>query len=98
MFAVFGSAKAALRSVAQHIALEFGPKGIHVGHIVIDGLVNGERVNKFGYGLGYLFRKLKGRNGSLLPDAIAENYWQVYLQPPTAWVHELDLRPFREKY
>lgn len=97
-FGGFAAAKAGLRIHAQAMAREFGPKGIHVGHVVIDGVVDGERAGKFGYGLGKAYLLTKGEDGALHPDAIAEAYWQLHLQPRSAWTHELDLRPFKEEF
>ena len=93
-FAHFASMKAGLRMLAQALAREYGPQGIHVAHFVIDGVVDGERVrNLFGSYIDNL-----GEDGSLSPDAIAEAYWFVHTQPKSAWTHELDLRPFKENW
>lgn len=97
-FGGFASAKAGLRAFAQSMAREFGPKGIHVAHVVIDGVVDGDRVRSFGHGAGKAYLLTKGEDGSLDPDAIAEAYWQLHLQPRSAWTHELDLRPFKEEF
>lgn len=94
MFAAFASAKAGLRAVAQSMAREFGPQGIHVAHVVIDGAVNGDRVRTLLP--GYL--EAKGENAGLSPEAIAETYWMLYRQPRSAWTHELELRPFAETW
>ena len=93
-FAHFAAAKAGLRAVAQAMAREFGPQGLHVAHVVIDGGINGERLRT------YIpqFVAAKGEDGLLDVDAIAESYWQVHVQHPTAWTHELDLRPFKEPF
>ncbi len=93
-FAHFSSAKGALRNLTQSLAREYGPKGVHVGHVVIDGVVNGDMVrSRFA---DYL--DAKGNNGALEPDAIAEAFWQLHVQHPSAWTHELDLRPFKEDW
>lgn len=97
-FAAFAAAKAGLRIHAQAMAREFGPKGIHVAHIVVDGLVDGDRASGFGYGLGKALLFSKGDDGSLHPDAIAEAYWQLHCQHRSAWTHELDLRPYKEVF
>jgi NAD(P)-dependent dehydrogenase (short-subunit alcohol dehydrogenase family) len=93
-FLAFASAKAALRAVAQGLAREFGPLGIHVAHIVIDGVIQGEyAATKFP---DYVHSK--GENGVLAVDAIADAYWALHRQPASAWTHELDLRPFKEPF
>jgi len=97
-FGAFAAAKAGLRAHAQAMAREFGPKGIHVAHVVVDGVVAGDRAAKFGYGVGKALLLSKGEDGALQPEAIAEAYWQLHLQHRSAWTHELDLRPFKEKF
>jgi NAD(P)-dependent dehydrogenase (short-subunit alcohol dehydrogenase family) len=93
-FIAFASAKAALRSLAQSAAREYGPQGIHVAHIVIDGGIDGERLRT-----GAPERvAAAGEDGLLHPDAIAESYWHLHEQPRSAWTHELDLRPFKERF
>ena len=93
-FAGFASAKAALRALAQSAAREFGPQGIHVAHVVVDGAIDGDRINTFLPGL----KKERGEDGLLDPDAIADNYWHLYTQPRSAWTHEIDLRPWSETW
>lgn len=93
-FGGFASSKAALRMLAQSCAREFGPAGLHVAHVVIDGAVDGDRINR-------LMPKLKdklGEEGLLDPDAIAENYWNLHCQKRSAWTQELDLRPWSENW
>jgi NAD(P)-dependent dehydrogenase (short-subunit alcohol dehydrogenase family) len=93
-FLAFASAKAALRAVAQGLAREFGPQGIHVAHIIIDGAIEGEyAATKFPD-----YVRSKGENGLLSVEAIAEAYWALHRQPASAWTHELDLRPFKEPF
>jgi NAD(P)-dependent dehydrogenase (short-subunit alcohol dehydrogenase family) len=94
MFGGFAQGKAALRALAQSCAREFGPKGLHVAHVVIDGAVDGNRINTL---LPDLKDKL-GDNGLLEPDGIAENYWHIHMQPRSAWTHELDVRPWAETW
>lgn len=93
-FAHFGAAKAALRNLAQALAKDYGPRGIHVGHVVVDGVINGEMVR------GFLADYLEhlGEDGSLEPDAIAEAFWFLHSQPRNAWTFEVDLRPFKENW
>ena len=93
-FAHFAAAKGALRNLAQSLAREYGPKGIHVGHVIIDGVVNGAIVRERFQ--GYL--ESKGDQGALEPDAIAETFWQLHIQSRSAWTHEIDLRPFKEDW
>lgn len=93
-FLAFASAKAALRAVAQGFAREFGPQGIHVAHVVIDGVIRGDYARERFAG----FVKAKGSDGLLELDDIAETYWTLHQQPRSAWTHELDLRPFKEAF
>ncbi|MGH6932307.1 MAG: SDR family NAD(P)-dependent oxidoreductase [Dongiaceae bacterium] len=83
--------KFGLRAVAQSMARELGPKGIHVAHVVIDGQIAAE------YRPGRS-RKDRSPDAFLEPDAIAEAYWQLHRQPRNAWTLELDLRPWVEKF
>lgn len=93
-FGQFASAKAALRNLVQALAREYGPQGVHIAHIIIDGLVNGERASSlFGEHLAKL-----GPDGTLAPDDIADAYWMLHQQPRSTWTHELDLRPFSEAW
>ena len=91
-FLAFASAKFGLRAVASGLAREFGPQGVHVGHVIIDGGVNGEIIR----GRAPDRVEAAGENGMLSPNAIAEAYWQLHLQHPSAWSFETDLRPFKE--
>jgi NAD(P)-dependent dehydrogenase (short-subunit alcohol dehydrogenase family) len=93
-FTAFASAKAGLRSLAQSMAREFGPAGIHVAHVVIDGGIDGERLNTAAPQL----KTERGADGLLNIDAIADAYWHLHSQRPSAWTHELDLRPFKEPF
>jgi len=93
-FTAFAAAKAALRAVAQGLAREFGPRGVHVAHVVIDGVIDGDYAAE---NFPELFAA-KGAAGRLNPDAIAESYWAIHRQPPSAWSHEIDLRPFNENF
>ena len=93
-FAGFAQGKAALRALAQSCAREFGPQGLHVAHVVIDGAVDGNRINTL---LPDLKDKV-GDDGLVSPEGIAENYWHIHTQPRSAWTHELDVRPFAENW
>jgi NAD(P)-dependent dehydrogenase (short-subunit alcohol dehydrogenase family) len=93
-FTALAAAKAGLRSLAQSVAREYGPRGVHVAHVVIDGGIDGERVRS-----GTPQRVADaGPDGLLDPDAIAETYWQLHVQHRSAWTHELDLRPYKESF
>jgi NAD(P)-dependent dehydrogenase (short-subunit alcohol dehydrogenase family) len=94
-YAAFAGGKHALRALAQSMARELGPEGIHVAHVVIDGGIDTAFVRDR---RGADFDVLKEQGGILDPDAIAENYWNLHAQPRTAWTHELDLRPWIEKW
>jgi NAD(P)-dependent dehydrogenase (short-subunit alcohol dehydrogenase family) len=93
-FSAFSGAKAGLRMLAQSMARELGPQGIHVAHVVIDGGIDTEFVR----GLRPDFDELKARDGVLSPDAIASNYVALHHQSRSAWTHELDLRPWIESF
>jgi NAD(P)-dependent dehydrogenase (short-subunit alcohol dehydrogenase family) len=93
-FAAFAAAKGGLRFMAQSMARELGPKGIHVATVLIDGAIASERMWR-----DHRDRMEKlGADGALHPDAIAETYWQIHNQPRNAWTHELDLRPWKEPF
>jgi NAD(P)-dependent dehydrogenase (short-subunit alcohol dehydrogenase family) len=93
-FAHFSAGKGALRNLVQALAREYGSQGVHIAHLIIDGVVNGDQVkSRFGEYLGKL-----GEDGSLDPSAIADAFLMVHRQPRSAWTHELDLRPFRETW
>jgi NAD(P)-dependent dehydrogenase (short-subunit alcohol dehydrogenase family) len=95
-FAAFASAKFGLRAVAQSMARELGPKNIHVAHLVIDS----------GVDTAWVRERRRERLGQdsfepdelVNPSSIAETYWQLHLQPRDAWTHEMDLRPYGEKW
>ncbi len=93
-FAAFAGAKHALRALAQSMARELGPRGIHVAHVVVDGAIDTEFIRK-NFPERYA---LKSEDGILNPDHIADAYWMLHQQPRDAWTHELDLRPYSEKF
>ena len=93
-FAAFAGGKHALRALAQSMARELGPQGIHVGHVVIDGLIRNEATAEF---LPDLYAS-KGEGGIIEPDELAEIYWQLHKQPRSAWTFEQDARPFSESW
>ena len=93
-FAHFAAMKAGLRMLSQSLAREYGPKGVHVAHVVVDGVIDGDMVrSRFGEYLDQL-----GEDGGLSPDAIADAFWYLHQQPRSAWTQELDLRPFKENW
>ena len=93
-FAAFSGAKHALRALAQSMARELGPQGIHVAHSLIDGAIDTEWI-KENFPERYA---LKEHDGIVDPDQIADNYWHLHNQQRSAWTHELDLRPWTEKW
>ena len=93
-FSAFSSAKFALRAVSQSMARELGPEGIHVAHFVIDGAIDTAFIKETFPDV----YALKEKDGILQPEAIAEAYWSVHSQHRSAWTHELDLRPYMEKF
>ncbi|MGB8338706.1 MAG: SDR family oxidoreductase [Burkholderiales bacterium] len=93
-FAAFAGAKHALRALAQSMARELGPRGIHVAHSIIDGAIDTAFIRD-NFPERYA---LKAQDGILNPDHIADAYWMLHTQPRDAWTHELDLRPYMEKF
>ena len=84
----------ALRALAQSMARELGPKNIHVAHVVVDGAIDTDFIRE-SFPERYA---LKDQDGILNPDHIADNYWHLHAQPRDAWTHELDLRPWMERW
>ncbi len=93
-FAHFAVAKAGLRMISQSMAREFGPLGIHVAHVVIDGGIDGDRLRR---GRPDAITE-RGEDGLLGIDAIADTYWHLHRQARSAWAQEVDLRPFKESF
>ncbi len=93
-FAAFAGAKHALRALAQSMARELAPEGIHVAHAVIDGAIDTEFIRS-NFPDRYA---LKERDGIVNPDHIADAYWYLHTQPRDAWTFELDLRPWIEPW
>jgi len=89
-FANLASPKFALRALAQSMARELGPRGVHVAHVIIDGQIRAERSEPL--------LAERGPDSLLEPDAIADVYWQLHRQHRSAWAHEVDLRPWTEKF
>ena len=93
-FSAFTAAKAGLRALAQSLAREFGPKGIHVAHVVIDGAIDGDRINK---GRPTVAEAL-GKDGLVDMQGIVDVYEMIEAQPSRAWTHEIDVRTFKEEF
>ena len=93
-FSAFAGAKFALRALAQSMARELGPQGIHVAHTLIDGAIDTAFI-KENFPQRYA---LKEQDGILNPDHIADAYWQLHCQPRSAWTQEMDLRPWLETF
>ena len=93
-FAAFAGAKHGLRALAQSMARELWPQGIHVAHSVIDGAIDTEFIRS-----NFPERYAKKASGGILdPEHIADAYWQIHQQPRDAWTHETDLRPWNEPW
>jgi NAD(P)-dependent dehydrogenase (short-subunit alcohol dehydrogenase family) len=89
-FSALAVGKFGLRALAQTLAREFGPQGIHVSHVIIDGQINTPNMREMSPD--------REEHTLLSPDAIAETYWQLHSQDRTAWTLELDLRPAVESF
>ena len=88
-FSAFAAAKFALRGLAQSLAREYGPKGVHVAHVVLDGLIDEPQTDqRFG----------SSSTVRMDPRSIAQTYLDLATQPPSTWTHEMDLRPFSERF
>ncbi|KAK7920312.1 short-chain dehydrogenase [Apiospora marii] len=87
----FAAGMTARRALGQSLAREFGPRGVHVAHAVIDGVIDIPRTKGYNVNEGV-------EGGKLDPDAIAESYWHLHTQPRSAFTQELDLRPYVEKF
>ena len=93
-FTAFASAKSAERSLAQGLAKEFGSKGVHVANVIIDGIIDGDKVNlRFPE-----FAASKGEDGKLNIAHIADNFLMLHNQKRSTWSFELDLRPWSESW
>jgi NAD(P)-dependent dehydrogenase (short-subunit alcohol dehydrogenase family) len=93
-YAAFAGAKHALRALAQSMARELWPKGIHVAHPVIDGAIDTEFIRTT-FPERYA---LKDQGGIVDPEHIADAYWQLHMQPRNAWTHEMEIRPWLETW
>ena len=93
-FGAFNSSKAALRTLAQAMAKEYAADGIHVGHVVVDGAIAGEKIQTL---LPQYAEKL-GAEGMISIEGIVDGYAFLYGQPRTAWSFELDVRTSKEQW
>lgn len=93
-FVAFAQAKAGVRQLAQSMAREYGPQGLHVAHIIVDGMVDGTRIRS---AMPNVLEKV-GRWGAVNVDATADTLWMLHQQPPSSWTHELEVRPFKETW
>jgi NAD(P)-dependent dehydrogenase (short-subunit alcohol dehydrogenase family) len=93
-FAAFNATKGGLRLFVQSLAREFGPQGLHIAHVIIDGGIEGDRL------LARMPDRADkaGPDGLLKVDAIVDNYWHLHRQQRSAWSHEIDLRPYKEPF
>jgi NAD(P)-dependent dehydrogenase (short-subunit alcohol dehydrogenase family) len=93
-FGAFNAAKASLRSLAQAMAKEYGPDGLHVAHVVVDGGIHGDKViNDMPE-----FAESRGEDGLLALNGLADIYWQLYRQQSRSWTFEVDVRTHREPW
>jgi NAD(P)-dependent dehydrogenase (short-subunit alcohol dehydrogenase family) len=88
--AAFGPAKFALRGLAQVMARDLGPQGVHVAYVNVDGAIDMPFIRQL--------RPALKKEDMLQPSAIAETYWHVAHQDSSAWTHEVDVRPFKESF
>ena len=93
-YSAFAAGKHGLRALAQSMARELSPKGIHIGHVVIDGAIDTEWIKEM---FPDRYAK-KDQDGILNPDSIADSYWALHEQPRDAWTFEMDLRPWMETW
>ncbi len=91
MLSSFAAPKFALRALAQSLTREFGPQGIHVSHVIVDGVIDTPKTKEWVIGDGRPDSKLS-------PEAIADSYWALHEQGRSCWTHELDVRPWTEKW
>lgn len=89
MCSSFATGKFAMRALAQSLAREFGPKGVHTVHAIIDGVIDIERTKQY---------KFEHEDAKIKPEAIADSYWYLHTQPRTCFTNELDIRPYIEKW
>jgi NAD(P)-dependent dehydrogenase (short-subunit alcohol dehydrogenase family) len=93
-FAAFAGGKHALRALAESMARELGPQGIHVGHVVIDGPIDNKNTRE----LFPDFFASRPDDGVMQTDDLAEIYWNLHCQPRSAWSFETDVRTYVEPW
>ncbi len=93
-FCHFAAGKAGLKVTAEAMAREFGPQGLHVGHVIIDGGIDGERIHT----RAPQMVEQRGQDGLINIDEIAETFWQLHHQGKSAWTFETELRPYKETF
>lgn len=86
----FAAGKFSVRALSQSLAREFSPRGIHVAHVIIDGIIDIPRTKDW--------KVSDEPDSKISTEAIAENYWQLHTQNRSCWTQELDLRPWVEKF
>ena len=95
---MFTGAKFSLRALAQAMARELGPKGIHVAHLIVDGPIHTQWTRGIVKESGQEPDALLEKQGFVNPSDVGDLYWYVHKQPKSAWTHELDMRPWIEKW
>jgi len=93
-YGAFNSSKAAVRVLAQAIAKEYGPEGIHVGHVIVDGGIAGDKIIKGHPDIA----KAMGEDALISLDGIVDAFSYLHNQPKSAWTFELDVRTSRENW
>ena len=90
LMSAFSTVKFSQRALSASLAKEFGPKGVHVSHAIIDGVIDLERTKEW--------LKDAGPDAKIKPEGIADAYWSLHTQPRSAFTWEIDIRPFVEKW
>lgn len=90
MMSTFSTGKYAKRAMSQSLAKEFGPKGVHVAHAIIDGVIDIPRTREW--------MKEAGPDAKISSEGIADAYWYLHSQPRSAFTQEIDMRPWVEKF
>ena len=93
-FGAFNAAKAGLRALAQAMSKEYGPEGLHVGHVIVDGGIAGDKIIK---NVPQLVKD-RGMDGLIDLTGLADAYWFLYQQSPQAWTFEVDMRTYKENW